>query len=80
MRIFISLDVDQIQAAPVTLYLNQIQMKLSSKELNKLINELLWAQERIMEEKRKKALEYLDKKWVLHPQSTYKPKWYAYVV
>lgn len=47
MRIFISLDVDQIQAAPVTLYLNQIQMKLSSKELNKLINELLWAQQSI---------------------------------
>lgn len=47
MRIFIALDLDQIQTAPVTIYFNQCPMTLSRKELEKFIVELEWARDSI---------------------------------
>ena len=40
MRIFTSLDVDQIHHPKITLHLNHVEFGVSEKELDKLIHEL----------------------------------------
>ncbi len=47
MRIFTSLDIDQINSTKVTLHLNHVEFVMSEKELDKLMREFIMVKQSI---------------------------------